>query len=398
VPGNVLKILFVCAGGTVFGKEIITLSLMEGLRRRGHEVSCLTSTWGDHQFAARLEEQSIAHARLPLGFISKTMTRSSVRMTLHQLSKMPRLWLGYRRLLRRLAPDAVVHSNFHHLFILWPLLTRSRTFFHVHDPFPDTGFYRRLLGFLSRRLSAFIGVSRHVRDALVGLGLPEEKVFAVLNGITLNDARETGRGPGEPPSGAVNGVSSIVKRPRIGIVGQVAEWKGHDDFVAALDGLRQSGQEFSAVIFGAGAAHYLESLKQKIARYGLAGHVRWAGFVRERERIFTEMEICVVPSRSADPCPTVAIEAAHYGVPLIATRRGGLPELVKDGETGYLVDVSAPQQITDKLKALIHDERLYGRMAAESRRYARQHLTRERMAEEMENTLRLVLSRAGVRV
>jgi glycosyltransferase involved in cell wall biosynthesis len=382
-----VKILFVCGAGYVYGKEIITLSLMQGLRERGHDVRCAISTWSDGEYAKRLKASSIPFVRLPLGFISKTLTRSAMRMTVDTLDKTPGLWLGYRRYLKEFQPDAVVHSTLHHVFHVWPLLNPKNTFFHIHDPFAPTKFYRRLFRFLSRRLRAFIGVSRYIEQSIVDLGIPPEKVFSVLNGMTPQESIE---GSGSPAQSAINtpassnGKAATVK---IGIVGQVVEWKGHDDFVESLQGLKKAELPFSATIFGEGPDEYIAALKKKIDGYQLTGQVRWAGFVKSPREIFSNMDICVVPSRSQDPCPTVAIETAHFGIPVVATRRGGLPEIVQDGKTGYLVDAESPEQLVEKLKLLIENADLRQRMAREAKSYGSEHLTRERMAKQMEAAL-----------
>lgn len=382
-----MKILFVCGAGFVYGKEIITLSLMQGLRERGHDVRCIISSWAHDDFDRRLDAASIEFLSLPLGFISKTLSRSALRMTVDTLSKSPKLWLGYRRCLKDFQPDAVVHSTLHHIFHLWPVLDARNTFFHIHDPFAPIAFYRRLFGFLSLRVRAFIGVSRYIQQSIVALGVPPEKVFAVLNGMTplasITGNGDVGREAARVANSA-NGNSAPVK---IGIVGQIGQWKGHDDFVESLRGLRSANLPFSAVIFGEGPPDYVASLKRKLEDYQLTGQVQWAGFVKSPERIFKSIDICVVPSRSQDPCPTVAIETAHFGVPIIATRRGGLPELVRDGETGYLVDAESPAQLTEKLKLLIQSAELRQQMSRRAKTFGAEHLTTERMAEQMEATL-----------
>ncbi|HEY0406223.1 MAG TPA: glycosyltransferase family 4 protein, partial [Pyrinomonadaceae bacterium] len=174
---------------------------------------------------------------------------------------------------------------------------------------------------------------------------------------------------------------------RVGIVGQIGEWKGHDDFIESLKGLKQARLSFSAVIFGEGQTEYVAALKRKIESYELTEQVRWAGFVKSPALIFGSMDICVVPSRSQDPCPTVAIETTHFGIPIVATRRGGLPEIVQDGLTGYLVDAESPSQLADKLKLLIQDADLRRRMSRAAKEHGSEHLTSERMAEQMEATL-----------
>lgn len=389
-----MKILFICGAGIISGKEIITLSLIEGLRAHGHEVRCITSTWGCDEFGKRLEANETPYIRTALGFISKTLTWSAVRMTIHQMLKMPRLWMDYKSYLREFEPDVVVQSNFHHAFVLWPLLDPRNTLFHVHDPVSQTNFYRRLFTFLNRRLYAFVGVSQFIRNMLVELGVPEEKVFFVLNGIDVADHSETSIAEAQASSKRKTqwDANGTVK---IGIVGQIGEWKGHNDFIEALKGLKQAELSFAGVIYGNGDPQYIASLKDKIADYNLAGHVHWAGFVKNTSEIFAATDICVVPSRSQDPCPTVAIEAAHCGVPLIATRRGGLPELVRDGETGYLVDAGAPDQITEKLKLLIEDAGLRRRMAQTAKLHGQRHLTQERMVQEMETIFEHMLELNG---
>jgi glycosyltransferase involved in cell wall biosynthesis len=307
-----------------------------------------------------------------------------MRMTVDTLSKSPRLWLGYRRHLKEFQPDVVVHSTLHHIFHLWPLLNPRNTFFHVHDPFAPTAFYRRLFRFLSLRVRAFIGVSRYIEHSIVALGVRPEKVFSVLNGVTPQEAGEENgelSGINANSGKSANGNTAPV---RVGIVGQIGEWKGHDDFVESLKGLKKEQLPFSVTIFGEGQQDYVAALKQKIEDYQLTNEVRWAGFVKSPREIFGQLDICVVPSRSQDPCPTVAIETAHFGIPIIATRRGGLPEIVQDGKTGYLVDAESPDQLAEKLKLLIQNRELRQQMAREAKSYGSAHLTSERMAEQME--------------
>jgi glycosyltransferase involved in cell wall biosynthesis len=376
-----MKILFICGAGIVSGREIATLNLMQGLRERGHDVRCIASTWGDGKLVERLAAAGVPSISLPLGFISKTLSWSAVWMTLDQLRRVPRLWLGFRRCLREYEPDVIVQTNFHHIFLLWPLLNPRKTFFHVHDDFPASNFYRRLIGFLNRRLHTFIGVSRYVAGNLVRLGIPPEKVCYVHNGVMVEDSSD---GQTESPhlTAAKRGDTSAPVA--LGIIGQVGEWKGHDDLIEALRELSEAGVSFSCTIYGEGKAEYVSALKERIERYGLAASVRHAGFVNNPRDIYEAIDICVVPSRFQEPFGMVAAEAAHFGVPVVATRRGGLPEIVQDGLTGYLVDAEAPRQLADKLSVLIKDKALREKMGRAARTHAQQ-FTQERMASQIES-------------
>jgi glycosyltransferase involved in cell wall biosynthesis len=388
-----MRIVFICGAGIVSGREMATLNLIRGLRGRGHDVRCIASTWGDGKLAERLESAGVPYVSLPLGFISKTLSASAVWMTLDQLRRVPRLWLGFRRYLREFKPDVIVQTNFHHIFLLWPLLDPRKTFFHVHDGFPASDFYRRLARFLNRRLCAFVGVSRYIARNLAELGIAAEKICYVHNGVTIEETADA-----HVVDSSIQDVTrgDATRAVVIGIIGQVGEWKGHDDLVEALRELKAAGLAFKCVIYGEGKAEYVGALKEKIERYGLTQRVRQAGFVKSLRAIYEGLDICVVPSRFQEPFGMVAAEAAHFGVPVVATRRGGLPEIVEDGATGFLVDAGAPSQLAEKLRALIEDEKLRAEMGLAARAHARQHFTMERMAAQIEAVFARALERGGV--
>lgn len=384
-----MKILFICGAGIISGREIATLNLMQGLCERGHDVRCVASTWGDGKLAERLRAQNVQFVSLPLGFISKTLSWSAAWMTLDQMRRVPRLWLGFRRLLKEFQPDVVVQTNFHHIFLLWPLLDRRQTFFHVHDGFPVSDFYRRLARFLNRRLRAFVGVSRYIAQNLVELGVPPEKVTFVHNGVAIRESSDDESKTSRGATGQQDKRSGVV---RLGIIGQIGEWKGHDDLVEALRELREAGLSFSCTIYGEGKREYTCALVEKIERYNLSENVSRAGFVSSPQEMYGAIDVCVVPSRFQEPFGLVAAEAAHFGVPVVATRRGGLPEIVQDGVTGYLVEAEAPQQLAEKLRVLIEDEALRRKMGGAARQFASERFTVGRMAAEME----AVFARAGL--
>lgn len=380
-----MKILFVCGAGIISGREIATLNLMRGLSLRGHDVRCVASTWGDGKLAERLKAQGVPSVSLPLGFISKTLSWSATLMTLDQLRRVPRLWLGFRRYLREFQPDIIVQTNFHHIFLLWPLLDARKTFFHVHDSFPPGNFYRRLYRFLNRRLRAFIGVSSYIARNLVELGIPPEKVHAVHNGVMLeesmNGRKETSNSGAAATAAERDDSAGAVA---LGIIGQIGEWKGHDDLIEALRELRAAGLSFSCTIYGSGRTEYVNALNERIERYELAASVHHAGFVDNPRDIYEAIDICVVPSRFQEPFGLVAAEAACFGVPVVATRRGGLPEIVQDGSTGYLVEAEAPRQLAEKLRLLIEDAALRRKMGTAARQYAAGQFTLDRMAQQVE--------------
>lgn len=369
-----MRVLFVCAAGCVYGKELLTLTLMQDLRARGHSVMCINSSWGDPEFEKLLDKEQIANVSAPLGFISKTLTWPAFVMTLDQLRKLPSLWVRYRKTLKQFKPQVVVHSNFHHLLMLWPMLDGTNVF-HVHDCFPDTRFYRRILKFLEKKVCLFVGVSGFVAASLRRLGVDKPRVTHVLNGIAAESTH------GSFDNGRTK--RALV----IGIVGQVRQWKGHGDLIEALRLINDRKLRFVCRIFGDGDQAFIEELKSKIHSYGLEDQVEWIGFVEDRERIYSMIDLCVVPSKAFETFGMVAAEASIRGIPVIATKRGALPEVVIDELTGYLVDVGSAEQIADKLELVIQSEELRNKLGIAAKQHALRNLTSTRMSQQFEEVL-----------
>ena len=368
-----MKILFVCGGGRIYGKEIVTLSLMEGFRKRGHEVMCVTSTWGG-AFAERLDAIKVPYVRLPLGFISKTLRLDALWMTFAQLLKLPQLWLGYRRTVDEFKPDFVIYSTFHFLILLWPLLDAKKTIFHVHDFFKPAPFYRLAMNFLNLRIHAFVGVSKFIQDSLLQLGLPKGKIYFVLNGIDID-------------SEIINNGVGNLKPVTIGIVGQVGEWKGHNDFIEALKLLKDWNVAFQAVIFGEGDPKYVQGLQEKIESFQLTSQVHWRGYVKDKKEIYHQVDVVVILSHCQEAFSIVTNEAQHFGIPIIATRVGAIPEIIEDRETGFLVSPNFPPELAQKLKMLIQDSTLRKRIGQAGHHHAFKYLNQSRMAQEIEGLL-----------
>jgi glycosyltransferase involved in cell wall biosynthesis len=109
--------------------------------------------------------------------------------------------------------------------------------------------------------------------------------------------------------------------------------------------------------------------------------------VKDQTAIYAPLDVCVVPSRFREPFGLVAAEAGWAGLPVVAARRGGLPEIVADGETGFLVEAEQPKQLADQLQKLIQDPALRREMGEQGHERALEHFTRERMVNEIDELL-----------
>jgi glycosyltransferase involved in cell wall biosynthesis len=362
-----VKVAIVCAAGIVSGKEIMCLELAEGLRERGAAVEVVSSRWSDGAFSARLGEKGLASRRMRLGFISATLDLRNQWMTAVQAAYWPQLIRSYRAFLRDASPVRVVHTNWHHLLLLWPFLDPKRDLFWLHEVVPGTPRYRRAFQVLAGRLGLFVAVSRAVARSLTAIGIPPRQIQVVHNGIS--DV----------------GLSSASKREpsqRLGIVGRVGDWKGHEDLIAAFAKIAPVLETAELHIFGEGAPEYEVLLKSQVAQHGLDARVRWHGFSRERAAIYREIDVCVVPSRSEDPLPTVAIEAAFSGIPVIAARRGGLEEIVEDGQTGLCFESGNRAALEARILELLPDAVRQKALGLRAREMALERFGRTRFLDE----------------
>lgn len=354
----------------VSGKEIMTLELGQGLRSLGHEVNYVTSLWGDGRFPERLDALKFVVHPMRLGFISATLTWGNLFMTADQLVRVPGLWLDYRKFLRLEQPNHIIHTNWQHLMLLRPFLKQERDWFWLHECIPDKPQYRKVFGRLSNRLRGFVTVSNAVRESLLQIGIPDEKIHVIHNGLA------------DPAEGFGVMPQRESPRARIGIAGQVGAWKGHGDLMEAFALIAGKHPQAELHIFGTGDVGYTNELKRRIGQLELTQRIVWHGFIADRREIFGQIDICVVPSRSSDPLPTAAIEAAFFGLPVVATRQGGLPEIVEDSVTGYLVESGDHQAMANRLDELLKDGDLRQRMGGAARQHAENHFCRRRFVGE----------------
>lgn len=157
-------------------------------------------------------------------------------------------------------------------------------------------------------------------------------------------------------------------------VGRLVEKKGFADLVDACAVLRDSGERFSCRIVGTGPLE--AALRARIDECGVSEWVTLAGALPQ-EDVIREMQAatalavpCVVGADGdRDGLPTVMLEAMALGTPIVATSVTGIPEAVRDLETGLLVPEHDPQALALALARLLHDAPLRVRLADAARRH-----------------------------
>ena len=229
---------------------------------------------------------------------------------------------------------------------------------------------------LAHEIAAAAGVvtvsdynAAHLRRVARGQG----SVMRVYNGIDL--AQYAFEPPAERP-------------PMIAAVGRLVEKKGFAVLVEACATLAARGRSFRCVIVGTGPLE--EDLLEMIARHGLEDRVSLLGprpqdEVREimRNAAVLAAPCVVADDGNRDGLPTVLLEASALGTPVVSTPVTGIPEVVRDGETGLLVPERDPSALADALERLLEDGDERVRLARAARSHAEAHFDLDRNAASL---------------
>lgn len=200
--------------------------------------------------------------------------------------------------------------------------------------------YHRLDRWVSQRADRIVVMSRrHAEDwSMVG-----SKVEVIYNAVLdTNDA-------GSLPPATLARVRSL-PRPRLGVIGRLSSEKGVDVFVEALGLLRERGINASAVIAGDGPDR--GALEADVHARGLTASIAFLGAVQPIESLYPELDAVVIPSRS-EGLPNVLLEACRMDTPFLATRVGGIPEIVAPNHAGLLVDPGRAVELGEGLATLL---------------------------------------------
>jgi glycosyltransferase involved in cell wall biosynthesis len=158
------------------------------------------------------------------------------------------------------------------------------------------------------------------------------------------------------------------------IAASLCEDKGHVVAVDAMAALRDRGCNLRLLIAGGPLDDtrnpFVSVLKHRISMHRLGGQVALLGHVDSVRELARDAWLGLQLRISPEPCPMWALEAMEAGLPLVAARTGGVPELVRDGVEGILIRPNRADELADAVFRLYHDPFLHRRLAANARRRA----------------------------
>lgn len=156
----------------------------------------------------------------------------------------------------------------------------------------------------------------------------------------------------------------------IGFVGRLSDEKAIPILMAAFVRVRQRLENVILTIVGTGPLE--QQLKAYATTLGIAEYIRFAGHLPNSFEALKEFDLFVLPSRT-EGCPIVVLEAMAMGLPVVATRVGGSPELVADGESGLLVPPNDPAAMAEAILKILTVNDMARQMGAKGRQRAFEH-------------------------
>jgi len=261
-----------------------------------------------------------------------------------------------------------------------PVLVRSQK---SGDPIPATPWNRWLFGPGS---DALLCVAPEVarKNARLRGGRPLRGAFGAVDPERFR--------PG-PPAERLRAELGLTPQQRVvGIVARAQRHRRFDLLLEAMARLAAQHPDARLLVIGRGT-HIEETARAPARRLGIAERVVFAGY--RGDDYVDALRLCDVFSLlvpGSDGGCRALLEAAACGIPAVTTRRGALPEIVVDGETGLLVD-EEPAALAGAWSALLADPPRRARMGAAARERALRCFTPERLAEAAEDSYRQTLAR-----
>ncbi len=215
-----------------------------------------------------------------------------------------------------------------------------------------------LQSFLANKTDKIITPSFYLKSIVRGWGVPEQKISVVYNAIEPLEGFEISKKEAKEKIG--------IKGDIILSIGRLSIWKGFNALVEIMPFLIKENDSFRLVIVGEGEER--KNLEKKIENLDLKDVVHLVGRINHKEipLYFKAADIFVLNSGYEGLSHTI-LEAMQMGVPIIASNKGGNPELIQDGVNGFLVEYNNKEQIKDVIFKLWKDKNLQEKFVKNSK-------------------------------
>ena len=392
MSSHTINVLYVTDSPTVSGAEHVLLSYLTRFRPPDFRTHVLLRH-SNTRLIEELRARNIRHTT------TTSFSEPVVRSTLspHDLFC---FWKSFRSVKREIIElgarnrTDILHSISYPTAIYTALAARSAGLPHIwheHGVKRIHRLNRPIYRFTAAACRWVIGPSDAVTEALASAGISSAKIRTVYNGIDLTRFRpDTGR------SDRVRETLGLATgQPAIALIGQLLPHKGHQTLIEAAPTIVRRFP--SARFFIVGSLEnppYEAELRKSIARVGCERCFVFTGWRSDVHDFIGAMDVCVVPTLTAEPAALSLMETMAMSRPLVATRAGGTPELVPDGEAGLLFTPGRALELAACVLELLTNPAMAARLSSAGRRRMEERFSEERHIEEIADLYRSCLAQS----
>ncbi len=329
--------------------------------------------------------------------IAETATRYIETDFCRDLSREKGAVAAFRRIIREEKPHIVhTHSAFDARLAAYLCGVKSRIYTR-HSVFEPS---RRLTTFPGKQISGLvnntlatriIAVADAAADNLTATGVRADKITVILNGVeplTRSSAQECT---------ALRKSLGIGENDFVcGISARMEPYKGHADLLAAAKQVLAQRPDVKFLLMGTGSAE--ADVRRQAAEMGLDESVIFTGFCSDVVPYYSIMDLSLNCSYGTEATSLALLEAMSLGLPTAATRFGGNPGVVADGENGILTPVRDPAAMAEAILRIAGDAALYERLSAGAKRIYAERFPAAAMTRQIETVYYEEAARCGFSV
>jgi glycosyltransferase involved in cell wall biosynthesis len=253
---------------------------------------------------------------------------------------------------------------------------------HNDDPFRKNTVIRMLERKMAASCFRITAVSDWLRDFVIHMGIPSEKVVTVRNGIPLHSTAAE-------PSQELRDALGLAEDDTVFLcAARLIMQKGHAFLVEAFKKLSHKHKNVKLLIAGTGELE--QNLKHQAEG---CGQISFLGYREDIEEVMHVSDIFVLPSLW-EGFGIAFLEAMQAGLPVIASDVSAVPEIVTDNETGFLVPAGQVDALYEKMEMLAENSELRDRMGAKGKERVQKDFSLEKMVNEFETVYAQALKEA----
>jgi glycosyltransferase involved in cell wall biosynthesis len=354
-----MNILFLTTHFNTGGITSYVLTLGGSLVRSGHNV-WVASSGGDAVF--RLEAAGIKHITINI----RTKSEAS-----------PKLWLSFGPLNRLIREEGIniIHAQTRVTQVLGVWLsgaTGVRMVSTCHGFFRPRWFRKAFPCWGQAVIAISKPVARHLREDFF---VAQNKIHLIANGIDLDRFVMTN----DKMRRAARQKWELSDVPLIGVIARLSDVKGIDILIKAMPLILKKVPSANLLIAGQGPEE--NALKKLAQDMYLGAHVHFKNTIDQTPELLCALDVFVMPSLMEGLGLSV-IEAQACGIPVVASRVGGLIDLIEDGKSGFLVPANDPQVLADRIIEVLEGPQQFKGMVRQARSNVEERFSAEIMLKK----------------